>query len=91
MKTRRNKTKTVTESFDVMVEGKPVTVKATQYETHTTEARYRVSINGSPIYIFGWDSERNRLAAIDSATVVSEIPEPVELAIGQQLHNRMAA
>ena len=91
MKTRKNKTKTMTESFEVMVDGKPVAVKATLFETHTSEARCRVSINGSPIYIFGWDHHMNRLTAIDKASVESGIPENVEQAVGQQLQQRIAA
>ena len=89
MKTRKNKT--VTETFEVMVDGKPVAVKATLYETPTSEARYRVSVDDSPVYIFGWDSHRNRLAAIDSGNAANGIPERIEMAIGQQLYNKRAA
>lgn len=89
MKTRKNKALTAT--FEVMIDGNPVAVKATLYETHTSEQRYRVSINGSPVYIFGWDHNRNRLAAIDSSNAVGIMPDRVESVIGQQLYTRMAA
>lgn len=74
-----------------MVDGKPVAVKATLYETHTTEARYRVSVNNSPVYIFGWDAHRNRLSVIDSGSAVNNMTERMEEAIGQQLYHKMAA
>lgn len=88
---KNRKVKTSTQTFDIVFEGQPVTVKATMYETHNTEARYRVSINGSPVYIFGWDSNKNRLAALDSGSAVKTMPPLVEAAIGQELYNKMAA
>lgn len=87
----RKQNKTVTETFELMVDGKPVAVKATLFETHTTEARYRVSVNNSPVYIFGWDHQRNRLAVVDSGSAVNSMTERVEEAIGRQLYNKMAA
>lgn len=88
---KNRKVKTSTETFDLVLEGQPVNVKATLYETHNTEARYRVSINGSPVYIFGWDSNKNRLAAIDRGNATNSIPPMVEAAIGRELYNKMAA
>lgn len=88
---KNRKAKTITQSFDIVLEGQPVNVTATFYETHNTEARYRVSINGSPVYIFGWDHNKNRLAALDSSSAVKQMPSIVEAAIGQELYNKMAA
>ncbi|MBO9635432.1 MAG: hypothetical protein J7578_20155 [Chitinophagaceae bacterium] len=88
---KNRKVKTSTQTFDLVLEGQPVNVKATLYETHNTEARYRVSINGSPVYIFGWDSNKNCLAAIDSGNAAMAMPPLVEAAIGQELYNKMAA
>lgn len=91
MKPRTRKSKTSTEKFEVMVEGRPVTVIATLYETHNTESRYRVSIDGSPVHIFAWDPQLNRLAEIDQASAAASIPAKVEEAIGRQLYSRAAA
>lgn len=91
MKSRTHKSKTSTEKFEVMIDGKPVTVTATLYETHNSEARYRVSVDGSPIHIFAWDPQLNRLAQIDQASVADQIPAKVEEAIGRQLYSRAAA
>ena len=89
MKNRRSKP--ITETFDIVLEGNPVTVKATSFEIATSEARFRVSINGSPVYIFGWDPHKNRLAAIDSGGAATAIPLPVEQAVARELQNKMAA
>lgn len=83
--------KTRTEIFELTVDGTPVIVKATPYQTPATETRFRVSVNDSPIYIFGWDKDINRLTAIDSSTVASKIPSKIDEAIGRELYHRVAA
>lgn len=88
---KNRKIKSITETFDIVLEGSPVTVKATSYETPSTEARYRVSINGSSIYIFGWDPHKNRLAAIERSGAATAIPPQIEQAVAMQIQNKMAA
>lgn len=83
--------KTRTEIFELTIDGKPVVVKATPYQTLSTETRFRISINDSPVYIFGWDKDLNRLSAIESSSAADSVPTMVEEAISRQLYQRMAA
>ena len=83
--------RTTTETFQLEVEGKPVTVKVTPYHMHTMEKRYRVSINNSPVHIFAWDDNSGKLVAIDGARIEGKLPVKLEEAISRQLHSRMAA
>jgi hypothetical protein len=86
-----NVMKTRTEIFEMAIDGKPVKVKATPFKMHTEEQRYRVSINGSPVHIFAWDDQLNRLTIIDKAKLADNIPGNVEAIIGRQLYSRLAA
>lgn len=83
--------KTRTEIFEVTIDGKPLVVKATPYQTLSTETRFRVSINDSPVHIFGWDKDLNRLTAIESSSAAGNVPDKIEEAIGRQLYQRIAA
>jgi len=83
--------KTRTEIFEMAIDGRPVKVAATPYRMHTEELRYRVSINGSPVHIFGWDDQRSGLRIIDKAKMAENIPDHMEEMIGQQLNSRVAA
>lgn len=83
--------KTRTEIFELAIDGRPVKVKATPYKIHTEEQRFRVSINGSPVMIFGWNDQLNRLAIIDKAKMADRIPDNVETMIGSHLYSRIAA
>ena len=89
MKTKRNVTRT--ETFELMVDGTPMLVKATSFQTYTLETQYRVSINGSPVYIFAWHPVMRRITAIQRGSGTGIIPSRIEEAISQHLHNRMAA
>jgi hypothetical protein len=80
-----------TEIFEMAIEGQPVKVKATPFKIHTNEERYRVSINGSPVHIFAWDEELDRLTIIDKAKLADNLPDNVEAIIGRQLYSRLAA
>lgn len=71
-----------TQTFELLVDGTPYEVKATPFEFNT-ETRFRVSFNGSPIYIFVWDSELKRLTAIGDGT--DTIPDSLEEAISEHL------
>lgn len=89
MKTKRNATRT--ETFELVVDGTPMLVKATSFQTYTLETQYRVSVNGSPVYIFGWHPVLKRVTAIQKGGGTGSIPPRVEEAIGQHLNSRMAA
>jgi hypothetical protein len=89
MKTKKNVTRT--EVFEMTVDDIPFFVKATSFQTYTMETLYRVSVNGSPVYIFGWHPALNRITAIDRGSAANNIPPNVATAIGDQLYSRMAA
>ncbi len=89
MKTKKNATRT--EVFEMTVDDIPFFVKATSFQTYTMETLYRVSVNGSPVYIFGWHPVLKRITAIDRGSAANNIPPNVAEAIGDQLYNRMAA
>ena len=89
MKTKKNTTRT--EEFELMVDDIPFFVKATSFQTYTMETQYRVSVNGSPVYIFGWHPVSGKITAIDWGTAANNIPRNVAEAIGDQLYNRLAA
>ena len=89
MKTKKHATRT--EVFEMTVDDIPFFVKATSFQTYTMETLYRVSVNGSPVYIFGWHPELKRITAIDRGSAAHNIPPNVAEAIGDQLYNRMAA
>ena len=74
--------KAQTQTFDLLVDGIPYEVKATPYE-YNTETRFRVTFNGSPVYIFVWDSELKQLSAIGEGT--DTIPVNLEEAISNHL------
>jgi hypothetical protein len=83
--------KTRTEIFELTIDGKPLVVKATPYQTLSTETRFRVSINDSPVHIFGWDKDLNRLTAIDSSNAAGTMADKIDEAVGRQLYQRIAA
>lgn len=83
--------KTRTEKFELAIDGRPVKVSATPFKIATEEQRYRVSINDSPVHIFAWDDQLNRLAVVDKAKLAESIPGNVEEVIGRQLYSLLAA
>lgn len=74
--------KVQTQKMEFLVDGMPYEVKATPFQFND-ETRFRVSFNGSPIYIFVWDSELKRLTAIGDGT--DTIPVNLEEAISGHL------
>ena len=88
---KAKKTRTTTETFQLEIDGRPVIVKATPYQIHTSEKRFRVSINNSPVHIFAWDENSRRLVLIDKAVTAEKVPAKLEEVIARQLVTRMAA
>jgi len=74
-----------TETFEIKKNGNPYSVKATRYLLNT-ETRFRVSVNDSPIHIFSWDDDLERLRATHSP---DELPREVEVGISEKLHGIM--
>jgi hypothetical protein len=77
--------KVTTEKFDVVLEGKPVNVQASKYTTHNKEIRFRVSIDGSPVYIFAYDEELQKAVAVDKGAASAAISPKIEEVIGMRL------
>jgi len=75
------------QTFELMVDGIPVIVRATPYEFNT-ETRFLVSYNGSDEYVFTWDPSLGRLTAIGDGS--EEIPDAIEEAIAEKLQSNIA-
>ena len=75
------------QTFELMVDGIPVMVRATPYEFNT-ETRFLVSYNGSDEYVFTWDPSLGRLTAIGDGS--QEIPDAIEEAIAEKLQSNIA-
>ena len=88
MKTKRNSTRT--ETFELVIDGTPMVVQATSFQTYTLETQYRVSVNGSPVYIFGYHPLLKRVIVIQRGGGTGMIPTRIEEAIVERL-NRLAA
>lgn len=80
-----------TETFEVVVNNKPVPVTATAFTIATKEKRYRVSVNESPVYIYAWNDDLKRYSVLQTSQAATDIPDFVDEAIGEQLYSRMAA
>jgi hypothetical protein len=89
MKTKRNITKTAT--FELVIDNMCLFVTATSFLTYTFETQYRVSVNGSPVYIFGWHPVLKRITTIDRGSAANNIPFKILDAIADQLTNHMVA
>jgi len=75
------------QTFELMVDGIPVMVRATPYEFNT-ETKFLVSYNGSDEYVFTWDPSLGRLTAIGDGS--EEIPDAIEEAIAEKLQSNIA-
>jgi hypothetical protein len=74
--------KTKTFLFELLVDGVPYEVRAKPFQFND-DIRYKVSYNGGQIFVFVWDQELKRLAAIGEGT--ETIPDSLESAISQKL------
>ena len=57
----------VTEKFEILSGGNISQVRATEYFNGQEELRYRVSINDSPVCVFGWNTNLNRFAIMEDS------------------------
>ena len=87
---KRQKAKTTTDNFDLMVDGRQHNVTATCYQTYNKETRYRVTVDDSPVVIFKWDDSRNKWIPEEDVSDL-QIPNRVETAIAMELSHKMAA
>src|SRR5687768_4813681 len=65
LKEKAMKTKTIL--FELLVDGVPYEVRATPFQFND-DTRYRVSFNGGQIFVFVYDPELKRFAAIGEGT-----------------------
>ncbi|KIC96307.1 hypothetical protein [Flavihumibacter solisilvae] len=76
-------------SFELNIEGKPLEVTAKPYMAANQQPRFRVSYNGSPVHIFGYNEDLKKVIVMDSAS--ADIHPKIENAIGQALTHKLAA
>ncbi len=78
--------KTKREIFEITAEGKPYIVNTTSYLNGSEQIRFRVSVNNSPVCIFGWDQGLDRFAIIkDNRDPM--VSSSVEMLISRKLEN----
>ena len=81
--------KAATEIFEIIAEGKPYMVKATFFLNGMEQIRFRVSVNDSPLCIFGWDEGLDRFAILKDARD-PDIHPAAEMIIARKLENLFA-
>lgn len=84
----RKKNLARTSTFEIVVEGSRVHVKATPYLLNN-ETRFRVSYNDSPVHIFSYNPEIGSMRLIEENK--AEMPAPIERAIIHTLTHQAAA
>ena len=81
--------KTTTEIFEIVADGNPYMVKATPFVNGREKLRFRVSVNNSPVCIFGWDEDLDRFAILKDARDPDVYPA-AEMVIARKLENLFA-
>lgn len=81
--------KTIREMFEILADGKTYIVNAISYLNGNEELRYRVSVNNSPVFVFGWNDNLNRYAVMHD-TRNPQITSSTETAIAGKLENLFA-
>lgn len=76
-------------NFEVVVNGQSLEVVAKPYTAANELPRFRVSINGSPVQIFGLEPHLNKVVVLEKGA--AEHSAQVEHIIGQQLLQTIAA
>jgi hypothetical protein len=72
-------------NFNILVDGVPYMIRSIPF-TFNDEIRYRVSFNGSPEYVFTWDSSLGQLRAINDDS--ADLPDNLEMAISEKLQSK---
>ncbi|WP_290797677.1 hypothetical protein [Flavihumibacter sp. UBA7668] len=76
-------------NFEVVVNGRPIEVVAKPYTAANDLPRFRVSIDGSPVQIFGLEPSINKVVVLDKGA--AQHPANVEHVIGETLLQAIAA
>lgn len=71
-------------NFNILVDNVPYMIRSVPF-IFNGEVRYRVSFNGSPEYVFTWDSDLRQLRAINDDS--SDLPDNLEMAISEKLQS----
>ena len=71
-------------TYDLLIDEVPYLVNAEPF-TFNGETRFYVSINGSPDFVFTWDSELGRLTAVDRDAAT--LPDALEQEISNKLQS----
>jgi len=79
--------KVQTQTLTLLVDGLPYEVKASPFD-YNGETRFRVSFNGSPVYVFVYDTQMKQLTAIGEGS--DTIPVNLEEAISENLLSAFA-
>ncbi|MBN8857428.1 MAG: hypothetical protein J0H29_03505 [Sphingobacteriales bacterium] len=74
----------VTEKFEILSGGNIYQVRATEYLNGQEKLRYRVSVNDSPVCVFGWNNDRSRFTIMHDHRN-PDIPGEIEQAIAGRL------
>jgi hypothetical protein len=72
-------------NFNILVDNVPYMIRSVPF-TFNGEIRYRVSFNGSPEYVFTWDSSLGQLRAINDDS--ADLPDNLEMAISEKLQSK---
>lgn len=81
--------KTTTQIFQITTEDSLHIVKATAYLNGRDQQRFRVSMNDSPICVFGWNDSLGRFAIMKDARD-PEVIRAAETLIAQKLETLFA-
>ncbi|KYP14648.1 hypothetical protein [Flavihumibacter sp. CACIAM 22H1] len=76
-------------NFEVVVNGRPMEVVAKPYTAANNLPRFRVSINGSPVQIFGLEPNTHKMIVLENGAA-QHTPQ-VEHIIGETLLQAIAA
>ena len=76
-------------NFEVIVNGQPVEVVAKPYTAANDQPRFRVSIDGSPVQIYGLEPTSNKVVLMEKGA--ADYAPNVEHIIGEKLLHNIAA
>ena len=76
-------------NFELILDGKTIDVTANPYMAANEQPRFRVSYDGGPVHVFGYNEEQDRVTVMDSASSI--IHPKVEDAISEVLMHQVAS
>ena len=82
----RNKARNNVETYNLRVDDVPYVVEAETF-VFNEEKRFNVRVNGGPESVFAWDTEMNRLRALDDEATT--LPDALEESISKTILSRL--